>query len=94
LQERLAEGVVLGDGGYLMGLRLRGFVEAGSMTPEVVVHHPEEVRKITWEFKEAGAEILQTLTDGGSGLVKTMSAKGNDLFSIIFSVFYMRLDTK
>ena len=43
-----------------------GFVEAGSMTPEVVVHHPEEVRKITREFKEAGAEVLQTLTFFGT----------------------------
>ena len=66
LLERLAEGGVLGDGGYLMGLRLRGFVEAGSMTPEGVVHHPEEGRIITREFKEAGAEVLQTLTFFGT----------------------------
>ena len=66
LLERLAEGYVLGDGGYLMGLRLRGFVEAGSMTPEVVAKYPQEVRKLTREFKEAGAEVLQTLTFFGT----------------------------
>ena len=49
-----------------MGLRLRGFVEAGSMTPEVVAKYPQEVRKLTREFKEAGAEVLQTLTFFGT----------------------------
>lgn len=66
LLERLQNGFVLGDGGYLMGLRLRGFLEHGSMTPEVVAKHPEEVQRITQEFKDAGAEVLQTLTFFGT----------------------------
>lgn len=66
LMERLGRGFVLGDGGYLMGLRLRGFLQPGSMTPEVVATHPEEVRTLTREFRQAGAEVLQTLTFFGT----------------------------
>ena len=36
------------------------------MTPEVVAKYPQEVRKLTREFKEAGAEVLQTLTFFGT----------------------------
>ena len=66
LLQRLEEGPVLGDGGYLMALRLRGFLQAGSMTPEVVATHPQEVRRLTAEFRDAGAEVLQTLTFFGT----------------------------
>ena len=66
LLQRLEKGFVLGDGGYLMGLRLRGFVRMGAMTPQVVATHPEEVRRLTQEFKDAGAEVLQTLTFFGT----------------------------
>ena len=66
LLQRLEEGPVLGDGGYLMALRLRGFLRAGSMTPEVVATHPQEVRRLTAEFRDAGAEVLQTLTFFGT----------------------------
>ena len=65
--ERLNSGnTILGDGGYLMGLRLRGFVEKGHMTPLVVVNHPDAVRQFTQEFLDAGAEVLQTLTFFGT----------------------------
>ncbi len=33
--ERLAQGVVLGDGGYILKLERRGYVQAGPYTPEV-----------------------------------------------------------
>lgn len=66
LLQRLEKGFVLGDGGYLMALRMRGFVRTGAMTPQVVATHPEEVRKLTQEFKDAGAEVLQTLTFFGT----------------------------
>lgn len=66
LLHRLEKGFVLGDGGYLMALRMRGFVRTGAMTPQVVATHPEEVRKLTQEFKDAGAEVLQTLTFFGT----------------------------
>jgi betaine-homocysteine S-methyltransferase len=60
--ERLQEGVVLGDGGYLLELEKRGWVQAGPFTPEVVLTRPEAVRELHTEFREAGADVLQALT--------------------------------
>lgn len=77
LMQRLEKGFVLGDGGYLMGLRLRGFVRMGAMTPQVVATHPEEVRRLTQEFKDAGAEVLQTLTFFGTSNMLKPAGLGN-----------------
>jgi betaine-homocysteine S-methyltransferase len=60
--ERLSEGCVLGDGGYLLELEKRGWVRAGPFTPEVTIMHPEALRELHVEFREAGAEVLQALT--------------------------------
>jgi betaine-homocysteine S-methyltransferase len=60
--ERLKDGPVLGDGGYLLELEKRGWVRAGPFTPEVVLLHPEALRELHVEFREAGAEVLQALT--------------------------------
>ncbi len=60
--QRLAEGVVLGDGGYLLELEKRGWVRGGPFTPEVVLSRPQAVRELHTEFREAGAEVLQALT--------------------------------
>ncbi|NDQ57778.1 MAG: homocysteine S-methyltransferase family protein [Acidipila sp.] len=60
--ERLAEGPVLGDGGYLLELEKRGWVRAGPFTPEVALLHPEALRELHIEFREAGADVLQALT--------------------------------
>jgi betaine-homocysteine S-methyltransferase len=60
--ERLAEGPVLGDGGYLLELEKRGWVQAGPFTPEVCIRHPEAVAELHHEFLRAGAEVLTTLT--------------------------------
>jgi betaine-homocysteine S-methyltransferase len=60
--ERLADGVVLGDGGYLLELEKRGYVQAGPFTPEVVIEQPEALRQLHREFLRAGAEVLQTMT--------------------------------
>ena len=62
LLERLAEGVVLGDGGYLLELEKRGYVQAGPFTPEVSLVHPEALAELHREFLYAGAEVLQALT--------------------------------
>lgn len=62
LLERLAEGPVLGDGGYLLELEKRGWVRAGPFTPEVVLEHPAALRELHLEFREAGADVLQALT--------------------------------
>jgi betaine-homocysteine S-methyltransferase len=60
--ERLAEGVVLGDGGYLLELEKRGWVRGGPFTPEVVLNRPQAVRELHTEFRESGADVLQALT--------------------------------
>jgi betaine-homocysteine S-methyltransferase len=60
--ERLAEGPVLGDGGYLLELEKRGWVRAGPFTPEVALTRPDALRDLHVEFREAGADILQALT--------------------------------
>ncbi len=39
--ERLAEGPVIGDGGFVFALEKRGFVKAGPWTPEATVENPE-----------------------------------------------------
>ena len=68
-------GVVLGDGGYLIELERRGYVDSGSeretvgtgkgsgqFTPEVAVEHPEALRGLHEEFRMAGSQVLQALT--------------------------------
>jgi betaine-homocysteine S-methyltransferase len=60
--ERLRAGVVLGDGGYILELERRGYVQAGPYTPEVAIEHPEALRQLHREFLRAGAEVLQALT--------------------------------
>ena len=60
--EKLQEGPVLGDGGYLLELERRGYVKAGPFTPEVAVEHPEALRQLHREFLRAGSEVLQVCT--------------------------------
>ncbi len=60
--DRLKEGPVLGDGGYLLELEKRGWVRAGPFTPEVALTRPSALRELHDEFREAGAEVLQALT--------------------------------
>jgi betaine-homocysteine S-methyltransferase len=74
--ERFGHGsVVLGDGGYLIELERRGYVDSGSerekvgtgkgsgqFTPEVAIEHPEALRCLHEEFLLAGSDVLQALT--------------------------------
>ena len=60
--ERLADGPVVGDGGYLLELEKRGYVQAGPFTPEVSIVHPEALLQMHREFLYAGADVLQALT--------------------------------
>ena len=60
--DRLKEGIVLGDGGYLLALENRGYVQAGPFTPEVTIEHPNALLGLHQEFIHAGAEVLQVLT--------------------------------
>lgn len=77
--ERMKQGPVLGDGGYLIELERRGYVDSGSgrervgtgrgsgqFTPEVAIEHPSALRELHQEFLEAGAQVLQALTFFGT----------------------------
>jgi betaine-homocysteine S-methyltransferase len=60
--ERLADGPVLGDGGYLLEMEKRGYVQAGPFTPEVVIEHPDALAELHREFLRSGVDVLQTMT--------------------------------
>ena len=73
------QGVVLGDGGYLLELERRGYVDSGSgrekvgtgrgsgqFTPEVAIENPDALRALHREFLRAGSEVLQALTFFGT----------------------------
>src|ERR1700727_3478886 len=60
--ERLKNGPVLGDGGYLLELEKRGWVRPGPFTPEVAIVYPDALPELHIKFREAGAEVLQALT--------------------------------
>merc|ERR1719237_1029469 len=62
LLERLAEGPVIGDGGFVFALEKRGYVKAGPWTPEATVEHPEAVLQLHREFLRAGSDVMQAFT--------------------------------
>lgn len=62
LLERLAEGPVIGDGGFVFAMEKRGYVKAGPWTPEVVMEQPEAVEGLHREFLRAGADVMQAFT--------------------------------
>ena len=64
--DRLADGIVLGDGGYIVELERRGYVVAGAFTPELAVTHPDAIREMHGEFLMAGADVLQVMAFYGS----------------------------
>lgn len=79
LAQLLKQGVVLGDGGYLIELERRGYVDSGSrrekvgtgrgsgqFTPEVAIEHPDALRELHREFLGAGSRALQALTFFGT----------------------------
>ncbi len=79
ITELLKQNVVLGDGGYLIELERRGYVDSGSrrekvgtgkgsgqFTPEVAVENPDALRELHREFLRAGAQVLQALTFFGT----------------------------
>eukprot|EP00164_Ancoracysta_twista_P000374 GFYU01000512.1.p2 GENE.GFYU01000512.1~~GFYU01000512.1.p2 ORF type:complete len:434 (-),score=143.41 GFYU01000512.1:111-1301(-) len=74
--ERLNEGPVIGDGGFVFALEKRGYVKAGPWTPEASVEHPEAVRQLHREFVRAGADVCQTFTFYASE--DKLSNRGND----------------
>ncbi|MEX0611621.1 MAG: homocysteine S-methyltransferase family protein [Pirellulales bacterium] len=79
IAELLEQGPVIGDGGYLIELERRGYVDSGSgreqvgtgrgsgqFTPEVAIEHPDALRELHREFLDAGSHVLQALTFFGT----------------------------
>ncbi|XP_076333424.1 betaine--homocysteine S-methyltransferase 1-like [Tachypleus tridentatus] len=62
LLQRLEEGVVIGDGGFVFALEKRGYVKIGPSTPEACVENPEAVRQLHKEFLRAGSDVMQAFT--------------------------------
>ena len=75
IKDLLAAGPLLGDGGYLIELERRGYVDSGSgrekvgtgrgsgqFTPEVAIERPEALLDLHREFILAGSRALQALT--------------------------------
>ena len=79
ITELMAQGVVLGDGGYLIELERRGYVDSGAdrevvgtgrgsgqFTPEVAIESPDALATLHREFLRAGSRVLQALTFFGT----------------------------
>src|SRR5580692_8337205 len=62
LLERLAIGPVICAEGYLFELERRGYLQAGSFVPEIVLEHPEQLRDLSIEFVRAGSDVVLALT--------------------------------
>jgi betaine-homocysteine S-methyltransferase len=88
--ELMKEDVVLGDGGYLMELERRGWVDSGSrrekvgtgkgsgqFTPEVAIENPAALRGLHEEFLNAGSQVLQALTFYGTREKLTRAGYGD-----------------
>ena len=83
--------VVLGDGGYLLELERRGYVDSGSgrekvgtgrgsgqFTPEVAIESPEALAELHREFLNAGSQVLQALTFFATREKLTRAGYGQD----------------
>jgi betaine-homocysteine S-methyltransferase len=62
LEQRLAEGVVVGAEGYVFELERRGYIKAGPYVPEVILDAPDALRQLHREFLRAGADVMVALT--------------------------------
>jgi len=93
--ELLKQDVVLGDGGYLIELERRGYVDSGSgrekvgtgrgsgqFTPEVAIEQPDALRELHREFLRAGSQVLQALTFFGTREKLTRAGYGAETESI------------
>ncbi len=63
--ERMSEGVVLGDGGYLFELERRGYIQPGPLVPEVNLARPEALA----ELNRAAVRIVREVASEGEVLV-------------------------
>src|SRR5262245_51552984 len=96
--ELIKSGVVIGDGGYLIELERRGYVDSGSgrekvgtgrgsgqFTPEVAIENPDALRELHREFLHAGSNVLQALTFFGTREKLNRSGYGADTEKINFA---------
>lgn len=96
--ELVKDGVVLGDGGYLIELERRGYVDSGSgrekvgtgrgsgqYTPEVAIENPEALRGLHREFRRAGSQVLQALTFFGTREKLSRAGYGDQTEAINFA---------
>jgi betaine-homocysteine S-methyltransferase len=98
LTELLKSSVVLGDGGYLIELERRGYVDSGAdretvgtgrgsgqFTPETVIQNPDALRELHREFLHAGSRVLQALTFFGTREKLNRAGYGADTERINFT---------
>lgn len=62
LHDRLQRGPIICGEGYLFELERRGYVQAGSFVPEVVLEHPEVVEQVHRELVRAGSDVVEAFT--------------------------------
>jgi betaine-homocysteine S-methyltransferase len=62
LQQRLADGIVVGAEGYVFELERRGYIQAGPFVPEVILDEPDALRQLHREFLRAGSDVMVALT--------------------------------
>ena len=62
LIDRLNKGPIICAEGYLFAMERRGYLQAGSFVPEVVLEHPEVVTQLHREFIRAGSDVVQAFT--------------------------------
>jgi betaine-homocysteine S-methyltransferase len=62
LQQRLADGVVVGAEGYVFELERRGYIKAGPFVPEVILDEPDALRQLHREYLRAGSDVMVALT--------------------------------
>lgn len=91
ITELIKTGVVIGDGGYLIELERRGYVDSGSgrekvgtgrgsgqFTPEIAIENPDALRELHREFLHAGSQVLQALTFFGTREKLNRAGYGTD----------------
>jgi betaine-homocysteine S-methyltransferase len=98
ITELVRQGPVVGDGGYLIELERRGYVDSGSgrervgtgrgsgqFTPEVAIEHPDALRELHREFLNAGSQVLQALTFFGTREKLSRAGYGDETEKINFA---------
>ena len=62
LLERLADGPVICAEGFLFELERRGYLQAGTFVPEVVLDHPDALAQVHRELVRAGSDVVEAFT--------------------------------